>query len=288
MDMQLKITTPLDSFPKLIEFNFSELQSALQTALADYKGLAYTPETIKTAKSDRATLNKLKKAIEDERRSMRAICLKPYEDFDVKTKQLIAMIDEPVREIDAQVKRYENEQRDIRKLELQAFYYEEAGEIAEQIPYCDIHQEKWTNATASKKAVEEQIRAIVNEFKQSINTIETTCGEFVFACKAIYFKTRNLSEAMNEKVRLEAIKARDLEKQKEQEQLKPEPDVNPEEQPKPEVKADEIPLTADRKIPNEMSEPAVYTLAFRVHATRKQLMALKQFLNDNAIEFERA
>ena len=38
---------------------------------------------------------------------MKAVCLAPFEDFERKTKELIAMIDRPVLEIDAQIKKFD-------------------------------------------------------------------------------------------------------------------------------------------------------------------------------------
>ena len=48
-------------------WDFSMLRAELQRGLDSYAGLVYTDETIKDAKNDRSTLNKVKKVIEDHR-----------------------------------------------------------------------------------------------------------------------------------------------------------------------------------------------------------------------------
>lgn len=276
--LQLIIKTPLDSFPAMVEFNYTELQQALQNSLQAYQGIAYTSDMMRAAKTDRATLNKLKKAIDAERRSVKAICMKPYEDFDRKTRELLTMIDEPVNAIDSQIKAYEHKQRNLRKQHLQEFYETAAGNLAENIPFSSIYQDQWTNATANVRAVEESLIASIEKFSADLKTIAEKCGEFAVPCQAVYYRTRNLAEAMNEETRLSRIKEQQeqaKEVKRAPELPKPEPAVIT---PEPEKKASE-PQQQDEK---------TYTLAFRVTATAKQLNALKAFLINNNILYERA
>lgn len=49
--------------PEKITFNYEELRSEIQKIVADHSNLVYTGEQIKDAKSDKASLNKLKKAL---------------------------------------------------------------------------------------------------------------------------------------------------------------------------------------------------------------------------------
>lgn len=282
-NMQLIIKTPLDTFPKLIEFNFSELQEALRNSLQAYQDIAYTPETMRTAKTDRATLNKLKSAIEAERRSMKAICLKPFEDFDAKTKQLISMIDEPVKQIDAQVKRYEAEQRGSRKQALREYYEAEAGELANDIPFDRIFEQKWSNATYDPLTAKEFIQSYIRTFKADLQTIETMGGEFEIPCRAEYFKTLKLSSAINEKAKLEGMRLAKLTEEAAAQDPAPNPEPTkqeePAEQPRPEPAVSQ----------NEPAPVRTWTMSLRVvDATAEQLRALKQFLISNNIKFERA
>ena len=275
MENQLKliIKTPLDSFPAMVEFNYTELQQALQNSLQAYKGIAYTSDMMRTAKTDRATLNKLKSAIEAERRSVKALCMKPYEDFDRKTRELLEMIDEPVNEIDVQIKKYEASQREIRRQHLQEFYETAAGDLANDIPFEKIYQKQWTNATTNVRGVEEGLITAVEKYWADLKTIAEKCGEFAVPCKAVYYRTLNLAQAMAEESRLKQIKQKQA--QPAPEPQKPEPAPV---QPEPEKKAPEAVEQAER----------TYSLAFRVTATAKQLNALKAFLIDNNITYERA
>ena len=53
--------------PEQILFNYEELKAELTEKVQHYETLVYTDDQIKEAKADRAALNKLKKALSDER-----------------------------------------------------------------------------------------------------------------------------------------------------------------------------------------------------------------------------
>ena len=53
--------------------NFQELKQALEQQLEAYKSLAYSQDSIKAAKKDKAMLNKLKKVIDDKRKEIKRV-----------------------------------------------------------------------------------------------------------------------------------------------------------------------------------------------------------------------
>ena len=61
--MELKILSPQEGgFVKEIRWNNEELKAEIAEKMQEYKSLAFTEETIKEAKADRAKLNKLRTA----------------------------------------------------------------------------------------------------------------------------------------------------------------------------------------------------------------------------------
>lgn len=63
------------TIPEKISFNYEELKAELTEKVAFYETLVYTDDQVKEAKADRATLNKLKKTLNDERiRREKSIC----------------------------------------------------------------------------------------------------------------------------------------------------------------------------------------------------------------------
>ena len=124
--MDFLVKTDLQSFPKSIDFNFTEIKSELEEKLVKYKNLVVTEDGIKAAKADKAKLNKLATAIEDKRKEVKAICLAPYNDFEVKCKELVSLIKAPAVAIDTQVREFENIEKEKKYNELKA-YFDEIG-----------------------------------------------------------------------------------------------------------------------------------------------------------------
>ena len=102
--MEFKIITDLSVLPQVIETNGEELKAWLSEKLTQYNALVVTPETIKAAKDDKAKLTKLRAALEERRKEVKRQCMAPYEDFERKYKELLALIDEPIGKIDTQIK----------------------------------------------------------------------------------------------------------------------------------------------------------------------------------------
>ena len=61
-------------FVEEIKWNNEELKAEIAAKMRDYRGLVFTEESIAEAKKDRANLNKLKSAFEDERKRVKKLC----------------------------------------------------------------------------------------------------------------------------------------------------------------------------------------------------------------------
>lgn len=103
-------------------WNFAMLRAELQSRLDTYAGIIYTDETIKDAKNDRTTLNKVKKVIEDARKAYKARCLAPYDALEPEIKELVDMVEKQRVLIDETVKDYETRQKEAKELEVRKYY----------------------------------------------------------------------------------------------------------------------------------------------------------------------
>lgn len=83
--------------------------------LEKYQNLTFTADTVKEAKETKAGLNKFKEAIESRRKEIKKLCLKPYDEFENKVKELTKLIDEPINTINSQIQTFE-ERRIAQKL----------------------------------------------------------------------------------------------------------------------------------------------------------------------------
>ena len=104
--MELKVNEY--QLPEQILFNYEELKAELTEKVQHYETLVYTDDQIKEAKADRATLNKLKKALSDERIRREREYMQPFNEFKSRINEIISIIDKPVAVIDKQIKEYED------------------------------------------------------------------------------------------------------------------------------------------------------------------------------------
>lgn len=295
--MELRILSPMeDGFVKKIEWNNEELKEAISAKVQDYKGLQYTEETIKEAKKDKATLNKLRDAIETERKRIKKQCMAPYELFEKQVKEVLAIIDEPIQLIDSQIKEVEEQRRLEKKQKVLEIYEENIGNLKGILPFAKVFKNEYLNVSKSLKSITEEITALISKVNQDMDVIEELDTKYELQVKDMYVKTLDLSMALRENVRLEEVERKLAERraQQERERAEAEKRAAVETQKRAEAQQqiiERIPEESDKK---EIAEEAqketapdsqTVTLEFRVTATLEQLQKLKEFLKANNIVY---
>ncbi len=104
--MELILKSAEISIPHAIE-NLEQLKAEIIPKMEYYRSLVVTESSIRAAKNDRANLNKLRKAINDQRIAVKKQCLAPYEALESECKELEALIVAPMSAIDVQIKAFE-------------------------------------------------------------------------------------------------------------------------------------------------------------------------------------
>ena len=84
-----EISVNVKQEPGKITWNFEEIKTNLEAALAEYTGMVYDDDSIKSAKTDVATLRALAKTIEDRRKEVKEKCLEPYGVIEKQAKELV-------------------------------------------------------------------------------------------------------------------------------------------------------------------------------------------------------
>lgn len=295
--MELVIYTPQEGdFIKEISFNHAEIMQELAIRLEKYNGLVYSERNIKDAKADRATLNKFKEAIETRRKEIKKQCLEPYNAFEAKVKEIVAMIDKPILAIDTQVKAYEQIKKDEKLEGIKAFYTDKVGDLDKLIPFDKVYNPKWMNATYKEKDIQQEIQDLFIKVEDDLKAITELQTEYELQIKDVYLKNFDLTAALQEKKRLEEQAAKLAEHKRLQEEKARQRQAQADEvkqcamapastpEPPPEPEAPE----PSREVLTPTIEPEkLHEIEFRVRATIPQLKALKQFFVDNEIIFER-
>ena len=120
--MQLKVNEV--QLPAPLTFNYEELKQELIQKAESYASLVYTEDQIKVAKEDRANLNRLKKALNDERLKREKEYMAPFATFKAQITEIISIIDKPCAVIDQQVKAFEERQKAEKKQSIEAYWQE--------------------------------------------------------------------------------------------------------------------------------------------------------------------
>lgn len=200
--------------PGEVSWNYLEIKKRLEEELEVYKKTAYTDDTIKTAKSDIADLRKLEKAIEDRRKEVKEKCLEPYTPIENQAKELIELIEEPIKAINNQIQEYEKRRKEKARAEINAYWTQKAAELPEDIrekAKKAIYDERWENATATKKSWKEGIENGVRKILDEIETIKSFKSEFEEDILAVYKENLSLQKAIAKMNELKAQQERILE-----------------------------------------------------------------------------
>lgn len=152
--------------------NFDELREQLNNYLEQYRGAAFTEESRVFAKTVVSELRKLKKAVNDRKIEVKKAFMQPYEEFDSKTKELMALIDGPIELIDSQVKVFEKKRAEERKRLIRDIYEEKAGELAGYGPLEKIYSAKWENASTSRKKIEEEMEQAFFSIRMDVESLK--------------------------------------------------------------------------------------------------------------------
>ena len=290
--MELRITNPQENWlTEQILWNNEELKAAIAEKVKDYKTIAYTEDSLKDMKADRADLNKLKKAFEDERKRVKKICMEPYTKFEQQVKEITALIDEPIGLIDSQIKELDERRKAAKREEIEELFTSIGFQSFVKLDM--IWDEKWLNATVTLPKIEEQMKSRMYQIGTDVVTI-SKLPEFKFEAMEVYRKTLDMNQAIQEGQRLADIQKRKLEAERmeaerkareAEEAAKQQTAAEQKEEPaaEKETASGSVPEEEAVSIPEE--EEPVFQLDFRVWGTREQIMALREYMLKNQIRF---
>lgn len=282
--MELKVKEI--SIPEIIEFNFLELKREIEEKTSVYTNLVYTDSQMKEAKRDVATLRKFTKALSDERIKVKKECMKPYEDFEAKIKELDGIVSKAIKNIDDQLKSYEEHEK-AEKLEKIKELWESIEHPAE-MTFEHVFKEKFLNKSCTMGTITQYFKDDVDRFKRDIATLQNL-PEFSFEAIEVYKYCFNLNIAISEAKKMSEVQKRKAEQERlaaereaELEKQKAEADfakcMNP---PEPPEEQHMIPPAEEKP-----TSPLKMWVSFKALLTTEDAFALKDFFNSRNIEFQ--
>jgi len=259
--MDLKVSEIQELAP--VQFNYEEIKNWVTEKAQEYKSLVYTEENMATAKTDRATLNKVAKAINDEKIRVKKEFLKPFEDFESKCKELQTIISDASNHIDKQVKEYElKEQAEKEELIKNTFdSYMSNQKFKELVNFDTIFNPKWLNKTYKIKDIEKELNSLIIKINDDLDVIETQVKDenLLLTAKNYYFNNLHKDSVLGDTLKEITNKVEQEKKIKETLEKKEEHKV-------------------------EEVEEEIMVAKFQVRATRTQLLELQRYFKEHNIE----
>lgn len=277
--MELKITEL--QVPGKISFNYEELKQQIQTRASDYASMVYTDDQIANAKKDRADLNRLKKALNDERIRQEKEFLQPFNEFKAQVKELCGIIDTATASVDKQIKEFE-EQKKAEKLDAILEYFGSA--LAAKLPSVSLDHRlvvdaKWLNASVSMKSIQEAIDGKLEQVVKDLAVIDSL-PSYAFEAREYYINTLDLARAVSEAHRLQEQAEKKAAWEAEQQKRKEEA-ANANEAFKKQVTD-----YAAETVEAEVIEPSRQWIGFQALLSADEAKALGAWLRGNGIRFK--
>ena len=271
-----------------IKFNYEDIKKWVSDKSNEYKKMVYTPETMSLAKQDRATLNKVSEAINNEKKRIKNELLKPFVDFESKCKELMAIVDDASKTIDKQIKDFEEKENNQKRVEIENYFYANIGDYKDLIEFEKIFNPRWLNKTYTKKKIEDEINHLFVKTNDDMQVIDNQIKDESInkAVKNYYFTNISdpsvLGNALQEGMRIDENnkKLEELKKaQEDKNTIHIETNENHE-------------LTKEsyeqlEKVFSSDNKEKILQIDFRVLATKEQFMKLKEFLETNKIDYRR-
>jgi len=156
-----------------IEFNnFLELKASVELTLTKYKGLTLTEDNKKDIKNTKAELNKVAKALNDERISVKKDFIQPLEVFENQIKQITDLIKDVVNSLDTQVKISEDSEKKEKEDALRNYFC--TSKDANQIDFINF-EDVGLNITlsTSESSLRKQIDSYIEKVLGDLEEIST-------------------------------------------------------------------------------------------------------------------
>ena len=242
--------------PGLVEFyNFEDLKTILEAELVRYQNIAYSEDDLKEAKADQKKLKDLRKAIDDKRKEIKKIYMQPYEIVEAQTRELIALIDAPLKAIGTYLDSAQEAEKEKKRQEIRAFYDREAtplGELADALfASPSFWNPKWELKSAKAKMWQDEIREKIAQAAADLSSLQSAGGEHTPALIAKYLECQDMEQVHQFRESLTAAK--------------------------------EISITVEAA---DEQDNVVGWQIMKIHGTRRQMQMLRDQLEIMGMEFE--
>lgn len=151
----LKVTAT----PLVITFDVDALNAAVDAVIEPYEGRIVAENEIPGIKSEMAALNKVKEKLEAARKEIAGQISAPVKEFEAQVKGIVQRLVDGRGKLDAQVKAFEEQQREDRKARVR-FIIGKVMEDANLEDFAISIDERWLNKSAKEKDIRAEVENI--------------------------------------------------------------------------------------------------------------------------------
>lgn len=184
--------------PEAPVFNYEELKMAITESTKLYKTMVYGEDQIRQAKTDRAELNRISKALNDKRIAMEKEYNAPFTEFKSKVNEIIGIIKEASGAIDEQVKAFELREKEAKELACRQLF--DSKNTYDWLKYEQVANATWTNKSTSMEKIADDIDIALASIGTALEALKGQ--EYEFEATEFYKKTLSLTGALEENRRL--------------------------------------------------------------------------------------
>ena len=289
---EIRMITDLDkAVPQSIDFNFEEVKAWLSENLAVYRNMVVTEDAIAAAKTDKTKIREISSAISEQRIAVKKRYLEPYQVFEANMKELSGMCDEASKNIDDQLKAFEEARKAQKRAELAEYFKNQ--DPPQWLTFERIENPRWMNVTFSFADAQKEIEQKIKVVRTDLESIGEFDAEFTDEMLLEYKKTLNFSGAIQRGNELRRMK-QEREQRRAAQEAAERARAGEREEAKRRRAAEEKAARAEQEARETASsdeskpeETQIQVLDFRVYVTQEQKIALRDWLKENKIRVTR-
>lgn len=211
-----EISVIVEQTQGLVTANFEEVKKQLYIQMDEYRGIIYTDDTIKSAKETVAMLRKVRKAIDDKRKEVKKAQMMPYEEFELKAKEMMQIIDDVINPTVEQVSIFEEKAKTDRLDGIKKYFSDKSADVIEFIKFEEVFTDSMLNVSTTAKSIKETFDSAIESVRKDVETIKSMKSEIESKVLSKYAVTKSLSECINMITEHEKMKAEIIARQEQE------------------------------------------------------------------------
>lgn len=177
----------------IVRTNAKELLQAIEPQLKKFDYVV-TDDTLKDAKTDRASLNNLVKTIQSERKKIEDEVFGEWKKEKADIMALEKRLSASAEKLDAGIKQLEEKDKELKKKQIEEFWYT----LTKKYPFELVFEKKMLNKTVTVKQIEDHLKKVLAKAIEGEHMMETFLPQDKFQAeqvKDVYYRTLDLAKA---------------------------------------------------------------------------------------------